>query len=277
MRGALALTLILAGPVAAQSADPVPPDLLRERQAYATWLTTAALSPYAAVAMQTLGQGITLGPEPADIPLPGLPRATVGENRGGVTLELGGARRTLPRNRPVPIDTAYRLIVSGAAGRTVVTVYGQLRAPRPPAWYDYTPSLVTSATLEPPERRGRFRLLGPDGIETEAEEAGFVSVRVGDVPARLRVYRLGAAEDDEAELLIFFRDATNRDGTYPAGRFVDLIPEGRARYRLDFNRARNPFCAYSTVFPCPAPWPGNQVAAPVTAGERYLGGGLEPD
>jgi len=38
---------------------------------------------------------------------------------------------------------------------------------------------------------------------------------------------------------------------------------------LDFNRARNPSCAYNTVFPCPAPWPGNALRRPIRAGERY--------
>jgi hypothetical protein len=44
---------------------------------------------------------------------------------------------------------------------------------------------------------------------------------------------------------------------------------GGGRYRLDFNRARNPFCAYSSAYPCPAPWAGNTIPAPVMAGERY--------
>ena len=78
-------------------------------------------------------------------------------------------------------------------------------------------------------------------------------------------------------LIVFFRDATNGKGTYPAGRFVPLLPEGNGRYRLDFNRARNPFCAYSSVYPCPAPWPGNLIPAPIEAGERYhAAGGTAP-
>ena len=46
------------------------------------------------------------------------------------------------------------------------------------------------------------------------------------------------------------------------------------QYRLDFNRARNPFCAYSSAYPCPAPWRGNVIPARIAAGERYSGGGL---
>ena len=74
----------------------------------------------------------------------------------------------------------------------------------------------------------------------------------------------------ESELEIFFRDSTNLSGTYPAGRFVSLTPAGEGRYRLDFNRARNPFCAYSSAYACPAPWRGNALPAAIAAGEKYL-------
>jgi uncharacterized protein (DUF1684 family) len=83
------------------------------------------------------------------------------------------------------------------------------------------------------------------------------------------------ATAEESELEIFFRDETNGKGTYPAGRFVSLTPLADGQYRLDLNRARNPFCAYNSVYPCPAPWRGNTISAAVRAGERYVGGGLD--
>jgi hypothetical protein len=93
-------------------------------------------------------------------------------------------------------------------------------------------------------------------------------------PVRLRVRRIPTGIEEESELEVYFRDGTNGQGSYPAGRFLSLVPAGEGRYRLDFNRARNPFCAYSSAFPCPAPWRGNSIPAKVEAGERYLGGGL---
>jgi uncharacterized protein len=133
---------------------------------------------------------------------------------------------------------------------------------------------VFSGPLAPPDRPGRVRVLALDGVETEAVEAGTVSVPIGGRLVRLVVRRIPTASEDESELEIYFRDATNGEGTYPAGRFVPLVPLPDGRYRLDFNRARNPFCAYSSAFPCPAPWRGNTIEAKVEAGERYLGGGL---
>ena len=69
--------------------------------------------------------------------------------------------------------------------------------------------------------------------------------------------------------LSLFVTALHPSGTYPAGRFVALTPAGGGRYRLDFNRARNPFCAYSSAYACPAPWRGNALPARIAAGEQY--------
>lgn len=248
-------------PLTAQSAE-----LARDRAEYATWLATAPFSPYAAVAMQPVGTGLVLGPSDADVPLAGIPATRVLEERGGLYLEQNGTRRPLPRNRAVPLG-AFRLFATGAPGRAQLVVYGAPRSVKPPAFYPPVSDVSFTVALDPAERRGAFRTLGPDGIETDAREAGFVNLPFRNGAARLRVYRIG--EEDEAELLVFFRDSTNGHGSYPAGRFVTLDPAGSDRYRVDLNRARNPFCAYNTVFPCPPPWPGNGISAAIAAGERY--------
>ena len=192
---------------------------------------------------------------------------------GAITLTAAaGAARPVGRGVPIRLGT-YTLTVDGPPGRAVVTVFGPRHRGEPPRHYDRQRGLVFVGPLTPPETRGTVRVLGVDGIEVEAAEAGSVVVPIGGERVRLRVRRLPTSGDEESELEIFFRDATNGHGSYPAGRFVTLVPEPGGRYRLDFNRARNPFCAYSSVYPCPAPWPGNRIAAAVEAGERYAGGG----
>jgi hypothetical protein len=246
-----------------------PPDLAAERADYTRWLASARTSPYAAIAMTPVGAGVRLGPPGSDVPLDGLAEQRVREQRGRLTLESGGTSRPLPRGRPVPVG-AYTLVAEGLPGRTVVALYGPVRSSRPAAYFAYEPSLALSVTLEPPRAPGSVRLLAPDGVEIEATEAGTVRVPLSGVATPLRVRRI-PGDGDESELEIYFRDATNGQGSYPAGRFVSLTPLPDGRYRLDFNRARNPFCAYSSVYPCPVPWPGNGVPADVRAGEQYHG------
>jgi len=274
--GALAL---LAGgllPIAGATAQRPAATVARERREYAAWLQTGATSPYAALVQRPLGPGLTLGPAAADIPLEGLPSTQVTERNRVLYLTQAGATRPLPRYRPVPVG-GYRLVVSGTAGRSVLTVYaGAPRDPKPPIYYDYDPAFAVTVTLTPAPRPATRRLLAADGQEVEAFDAGTVRVALGGTTTRLQVYRIPDPTGEESDLEIYFRDDTNDGGTYPAGRFVALVPLGGARYQLDFNRARNAFCAYSTAFACPLPWRGNVLPLAVTAGERYAGGGLTP-
>ncbi len=251
------------------------PQVEQEHREFAEWLRTAPVSPLRAVVVQPIGAGLTVGPASADLPLAGVPLGRIAERDGRVTLTLGADTRGLPRGRPTMVGT-WRLLVGGPPGRSAITVY---RAgpgkEKQPLYFPYDPASAYLVTLTPPREAGSQRLLSPDGVEVEASDAGTVAVTIGGAGATLRVMRLPGATEDESELEIYFRDATADHGTYPAGRFVSLIPRPDGRYWLDFNRARNPFCAYNTVYPCPAPWRGNLLAQPIKAGERYAGGGLD--
>lgn len=259
--------------VATVAAAQTPPDIARERADYLRWLTTAPNSPLFAVAQQPVGAGVALGPAGADIPLPGLGQHRLIARGGGFSLESPSGTRRVSRGRPVLLG-GYTLFLTSAPTGMIVTVFGARSDKGPRGYYPYDPTLVFTGPLLPPETPGRVRILAPDGIEVDATEAGSVLIPLGG-RTPLRVRRIPAPGGEESELEIFFRDQSNGQGTYPAGRFLSLIPLPGGAYRLDFNRARNPFCAYSSVYPCPAPWRGNAVAAPVHAGERYPDGGLK--
>ncbi len=239
-----------------------------ERSAWTAWLASAPTSPYLAVAQQPIGPGITLGSDSADVPLDGvtLHRLTAS---GTVSLAGSTGRRALPRGRPVQLGR-YVLVAGGPAGRAVVTAFDTSRARSTPAFYDIDPTVSFIGRLQPPDTASTTRLLAPDGVEVEASLAGTVAVPVGDSTVRLTVMRIPDPVSGEATLEIYFRDLTNGQGSYPAGRFVELIPQADGRYRLDFNRARNPFCAYSSAYACPVPWRGNALPVALEAGERYV-------
>jgi hypothetical protein len=266
-RAACGLVLLAALPGHALGQQPSA--LAADRQAYAEWLTTAPTSPLAAVAMHRLSGPVTLGPDTADIPLKGFGAAAVSERNGAVVLTgPDGTSRPLPRGRPVAVPP-WTFQVQGAAGNSVLLVFGEPGG-RPPAWYPPDQRQVFTLPLEAPAVRERRRLLTLDGIEVEAELAGHVTVPLGKGATRLQVMRMPIPGTEESDLQVYFRDSTNDRGTYPAGRFVELTPATGGRYLIDFNRARNPFCAYSSVYPCPVPWSGNSIPAPLEAGEKYL-------
>ena len=269
VRGALLVaSLALVAPSAA-GAQAVPADLARERDEYARWLATAPTSPYAAQALLPIGRGISLGEGEADVVLAGLARTTITERGGALAIAREGRSTPLPRDRVTPLDGAYRVLATGVPGRTVVTVFGAPRNAQAPSYYAYVADATLRVTLTPPTTPRAVQILAPDGSEVSAAEAGTIDATWRGRPVRLTVRRLPGATPDESELLVYFRDGTSAHGSYDAGRFVELVPAGDGGWRLDFNRARNPFCAYSSVFPCPAPWPGNTLEQEVSAGERY--------
>lgn len=77
-------------------------------------------------------------------------------------------------------------------------------------------------------------------------------------------------EGSGKELFIIFRDQTSGHETYGAGRYLyaDLV-DGSAT--IDFNRAYNPPCAFTSYATCPLPPRDNQLQVRIEAGEKTYG------
>jgi uncharacterized protein (DUF1684 family) len=72
-------------------------------------------------------------------------------------------------------------------------------------------------------------------------------------------------------LFVLFGDPTNRDETYPAGRFLYASMPEAGTTVLDFNLAMNPACAFNDLVVCPLPPPENRLPLRVEAGEKRYG------
>ncbi|GAA4417611.1 DUF1684 domain-containing protein [Nibrella viscosa] len=74
-------------------------------------------------------------------------------------------------------------------------------------------------------------------------------------------------------LFLPFKDATNGSETYGGGRYLDFrvgdIKDGKLI--IDFNKAYNPYCAYSDGYSCPIPPAQNVLPIPIRAGEKNFG------
>lgn len=70
-------------------------------------------------------------------------------------------------------------------------------------------------------------------------------------------------------LFLPFNDYTNGNETYGGGRYLDLrIPKGDTIV-IDFNKAYNPYCAYTDGYSCPVPPKENSLPTVIKAGVRY--------
>ncbi|PST83720.1 DUF1684 domain-containing protein [Pedobacter yulinensis] len=75
-------------------------------------------------------------------------------------------------------------------------------------------------------------------------------------------------------LFLPFTDQTNGGQTYDGGRYLDLSMKNMSGnvVVLDFNKAYNPYCAYSDGYQCPVPPAENDLKLPLEAGEQRFAG-----
>lgn len=71
-------------------------------------------------------------------------------------------------------------------------------------------------------------------------------------------------------LFIPFTDVTTGDETYGSGRYIDIETTDIKNNTviIDFNKAYNPYCAYTTGYNCPIPPRENYLAVAIKAGEK---------
>ncbi len=131
------------------------------------------------------------------------------------------------------------------------------------------------AAFRPEENARPFLMTTSTGSASEYVKYGTVTFYLDGHPHRLAVYRsltlprIGKYRD---YLFVPFRDKTNGKETYGGGRYLDLragdIRNGTVV--LDFNKAYNPYCAYSPAFSCPIPPSENRLKARIEAGEKIF-------
>jgi uncharacterized protein len=97
---------------------------------------------------------------------------------------------------------------------------------------------------------------------------------VGGRKLRLRVYHAG--EGVGTSVFVPFRDSTSGRESYGPGRYLTLELNESDEYELDFNRAFNPYCAYTDDFECGFPPAENDLPVPIRAGERVWAADRNP-
>ncbi|MBK8846257.1 MAG: DUF1684 domain-containing protein [Bacteroidetes bacterium] len=96
---------------------------------------------------------------------------------------------------------------------------------------------------------------------------------IDTIACQLTIYQspaLKIKQGLENYLFLPFNDLTNGNETYEVGRYIDFTIEELAEEMLiiDFNKAYNPYCAYSDGFACPIPPKENMLNASINAGEK---------
>jgi hypothetical protein len=141
-----------------------------------------------------------------------------------------------------------------------------------PAWFDPDPAFRVEARLLRDAAPREEVVLSTRGNRRRALRLGTLEFVIEGRKLGLTALRLLEPGAGEADVSVFFRDATTGRESYPVGRYVDAEALGGDRYVLDFNRAYNPTCAFSELYNCPIPPRENVLPVAIRAGERDPGG-----
>lgn len=131
------------------------------------------------------------------------------------------------------------------------------------------------ATVQRTPNAEPFELPTYDGKKKSYVKYAVLTFLLNGKSCQLTLYRslqLAQLPQYRDYLFLPFKDVTNGKETYGGGRYMDLrvgnIKDGKLL--LDFNRAYNPYCAYSDGYACPIPPRENHLTVAIEAGEKQF-------
>jgi len=135
----------------------------------------------------------------------------------------------------------------------------------PLPYFDIDSTLHVTAVLRPYDEP---RVVN---VGTVIEGLGYHPTSPGAVEFEIAGERYDLEAYQSGERLFFvFGDATNRNDTYGAGRFLYAsAPDESGMTILDFNRSYSPPCAFNDFSTCPVASPRNRLPIRIEAGEKY--------
>ncbi|WP_217277407.1 DUF1684 domain-containing protein [Pedobacter foliorum] len=122
-----------------------------------------------------------------------------------------------------------------------------------------------------------FQMPTYTGTSREYIRYAILSFKLNGVDQKLTVYKsisLSKVEEYKNHLFLPFTDESNSEETYGGGRYIDLSSQDISGdvIEVDFNKAYNPYCAYSDGYQCPKPPVENDIKLKVKAGEMIYTG-----
>ena len=132
-------------------------------------------------------------------------------------------------------------------------------------WYETNPKFLLDAKFVPYPPGRTIAIVNVIDEVSDQPSPGYVAFKLDG-----KRYRLDAIAEDDG-LFFVFRDATAGTTTYRPSRFlfVDKKPAPNTTFKLDFNKAYNPPCAFSEFTTCPLPPKQNIIGRKIEAGEKY--------
>lgn len=136
-------------------------------------------------------------------------------------------------------------------------------------YYEPNPDFIFKSKLFKYDVQDTVAVLGTKGETRPAVRLGFLELKKDNTVHRINVYQ-SFSRTGEPYYSIWFTDRTTGKDTYGVGRYLDfeLNDHPEFVYTIDFNKAYNPYCAYSSLFTCPIPRVEDYIDMEIEAGEK---------
>ncbi len=139
---------------------------------------------------------------------------------------------------------------------------GQKRDFKGLRYFPPNPDLTLEVTVQEFPDKQQIEMQTSTGDIQVYERYGKFSFSVEGVKAELTIYY------SKDGYFLPFVDSLASQETYPAGRYLEPESVGKNRFRVDFNLAYNPYCAYNDYWSCPLTPFENHLKVPIRAGEK---------
>jgi len=132
----------------------------------------------------------------------------------------------------------------------------------------FEPDLRFRVVAEVEPYKGGNKILeiqNTDGSADTYERYAYIRFEINNSPQKLLLLK------HEGLLSLMWKDGTSGKTTYGGGRYLDFTLSDIKGNRIvvDFNKAYNPYCAYSPKYACPLPPAENTLTESIAAGERF--------
>ena len=144
-------------------------------------------------------------------------------------------------------------------------------------FYDADSAYQVLADVDLLKNEKVFKMPTYDGTSKEFYRYAKISFNLNGKATTMTLYKSMALASNPAYkdlLFLPFTDETKNEQTYGGGRYIDLTAKEiiNSKIEVDFNKAYNPYCAYSDGYRCPVPPEENDLHLKIEAGEkRYTG------
>jgi len=131
-------------------------------------------------------------------------------------------------------------------------------------WMPVDPKWRVEGTFLPHTPAPRLRILNVLNDVVDMVNPGVVEFKAGGQTVRIEAL---LESDSDPTLFFMFKDATSGKTTYGAGRYLYADAPVNGHVVLDFNKAMNPPCTFTSFATCPLPPPANRLGIAIQAGE----------